>query len=527
MKSQKNSNRNGAKQSSSPPFTQSSVKTSSSTWKTLIILSFLTTMVMYGAIMIISAIPDLIAHFHVSYGTSSWILSSYLIAGAVMTPIAGKLSDIYGKKKILVIVMIIYAAGLSIAGVAPNIYVLIIARGIQGIGMSIFAISYSIVKEIFPRTKLSIGQGVISSMYASGAVLGMFVGGMIIKYYGWEATFFSILPIAITLLIVICRLIHLNDEKRDVRENQLLEDVLEFRNGRKNEGLNKSSGNPSIDIEGAITLSVAIISFLLVLTTLEISGTGGNSPIGSRVIIFLTAGIISFSLFILVERRTVSPLVDIRLMLHKAILPANLIFAIVGFFMFIVFQSIPILVRNPPPLGFGKDAVSTGNIELPFALILLVFGPTSGFIISKLGVIKPVIAGATITSAGFLSLFLFHSTTSMLSVNLAIISIGLSLASVGALNVTMLSTPKQFTGISMGTSMLMRILGSALAPSLSGMYMQANQSVLKINGVAHYFPSGESYNLIFLTATIISIFPILLGILIRRSALKMETPGIR
>jgi MFS family permease len=431
---QKNIDKTGTKQSSSPAFTQSSVKISSSAWKTLIILSFLTIMVMYGAIMIISAIPDLIAHFHVSYGMSSWILSSYLIAGAVMTPIAGKLSDIYGKKKLLVIVMIIYSVGLSIAGIAPNIYVLIIARGIQGIAMSIFAISYSIVKEIFPRAKLSIGQGVISSMYASGAVLGMFVGGTIIKYYGWEATFFSILPIAITLLIVIWRLIHLNDVKREVQKYHLID---------------KSSGNTGIDIKGAITLSVAIISFLLVLTNLEISGIGGNSPTGSlmQVIIFLTAGIISFSVFILVEIRTASPLVDLKLVLHKTILPANLIFAIVGFSMFIVFQTVPILVRNPPPLGFGDDAVSAGNIELPFALILLVFGPTSGFIISKLGVIKPVIGGAAITSAGFVSLFLFHSTPFLLSVNLAIISTGLSLASIGALNVTMLSTPNQFIGI--------------------------------------------------------------------------------
>jgi hypothetical protein len=91
----------------------------------------------------------------------------------------------------------------------------------------------------------------------------------------------------------------------------------------------------------------------------------------------------------------------------------------------------------------------------------------------------------------------------MLSVNLAIISTGLSLASVGALNVTMLSTPKQFTGISMGTSMLMRILGCACTAW------------------------KESYNLVFLTATIISILSILLGILIRRRALKMEAPGIR
>ena len=132
-------------------------------------------------------------------------------------------------------------------------------------------------------------------------------------------------------------------------------------------------------------------------------------------------------LFVIIERRSTNPLIDFILLLHKTVLPANLIIMIVGFSMFMVFQTVPILARNPPPLGFGEDAVSTGDIQLPFVLILLVFGPTSGFIISKLGSIKPVIAGASITSARFFGLLMFHSTSLSLSANLAILSTGLSL----------------------------------------------------------------------------------------------------
>jgi hypothetical protein len=150
-----------------------------------------------------------------------------------------------------------------------------------------------------------------------------------------------------------------------------------------------------------------------------------------------------------------------------------------------VFQTIPILARNPAPLGFGEDAVSTGNIQLPFAIILLVFGPTSGFIISKLGSMKPVIAGASITSDGFLGLLMFHSTTLSLSANLAIPCTGLSLTNVGAMNVTILSAPREFMGLSPGTSMLMRIVGAAVGPALAGMYMQSI-NILRINGIAQY-----------------------------------------
>ena len=94
------------------------------------------------------------------------------------------------------------------------------------------------------------------------------------------------------------------------------------------------------------------------------------------------------------------------------------------------------------------------------------------------------------------------------------------------MNVTILSTPSQFMGISLGTSMLMRIIGAAVGPALAGMYMQSNESILKVNGIAQYFPSVESYNLIFLTATAISVLSIALAIILRRRAIKLSIPNV-
>ena len=94
------------------------------------------------------------------------------------------------------------------------------------------------------------------------------------------------------------------------------------------------------------------------------------------------------------------------------------------------------------------------------------------------------------------------------------------------MNVTILSTPGRFTGISLGTSMLMRIFGAALGPALAGMYLQSYQSILRLNGVAYYFPSSQSYNLIFITATCLSIVSIGLAVLLRRRAIKMAIPNV-
>jgi MFS family permease len=213
-------------------------------------------------------------------------------------------------------------------------------------------------------------------------------------------------------------------------------------------------------------------------------------------------------------------------MLNKAILPANLIIMIVGLSMFMVFQTIPILVRNPQPLGFGEDAIRTGDVQLPFAVVLLFFGASSGFIISKFGSLKPMIAGSVITAISFIGLLIFHSSEFLISANLAILSIGLSLTSVGAMNVIMLTTPKQFTGISLGTTMLMRIVGSSIGPALAGMYMQTHQSLLNVSGFIQSFPSLISFNMIFLTAAIFSIVSIGLAILLRRRVMKMSIPNL-
>ena len=553
------SNTHDLSSSSSNNNNNNSAKVTTYAWKLLAILSCIATMVMYAETMLIPAIPDLIKDFHVSYSMSSWILTTYLVSGAVMTPIAGKLSDIYGKKKILLIIMAIYAVGVSLSGFATNIYFMIIARAIQGIGISMFPIAFGIVRDQFPREKISIGQGVITSMFASGAVIGLAVGGIIVQDYGWRTTFFTIIPIAIALLLIIRRFINIKSDRELQQQRQKQSKNVErdniFPHIKKSDKNNKNDNNndnkksaDQIDIKGAISLAVAVTSFLLVLTFIETSGSNSDmttatltssynsnnnnnssSSSSTEVLLlplFLMIGIVSFILFVIIERRAKYPLVDFKLMLNKSIFPANLIIMLVGLSMFMVFQTVPILVRNPQPIGFGEDAISTGKVQLPFAIILLVFGPTSGFVVSKLGSLKPIIFGTFITAAAFIGLLMFHSTELLVSINLAILSSGLSLTSVGAMNVIILSTPRQFSGISLGMSSLMRIIGSSIGPALAGMYMQTHQSLLNIDGISQYFPSSASFNLIFLTAVAFSIVSIVLAVILRQKVIKMSIPNL-
>jgi MFS family permease len=476
-------------------------------WITLAILGMTQVITLYGETMLLPAIPDIIKEFNISYSTSSWILSAYLIAGAVATPIASKISDIYGRKKMVIIIMLFYILGIAIGGLSPNIDFLITARVLQGIGISMFPIAFSIIRDQFPKEKLAIAVGVFTSMSAAGSVVGLVLGAGIIENFGWSTTFFSILPFAIGLWFIVIRYIHESSRAPEDFVGVIKQIVIDDSGNKLKRDNNDPGGSrySSIDIKGTIALAAAITSFLMLL-----SYPGGNIVTGSPQ----SAGFlfISLALFVIIERRSESPLVTMQLLANKVILSANIILVITFLTTFAVFQTIPVLVRSPTPLGFGGEATTVASIQVPFMILFLIFASFSGIIISKLGNSKPTILGSITTVIGFFSLFLFHSTAFLLSMNLAIIAVGLSLMRVGGLNIILESTPRQFSGISLGMSALFKMIGSAIGPAVAGIIMQTNQASVK--GMIGSFPSGDSYNLIFLTLTLLSVVPVVLAAVI-------------
>jgi MFS family permease len=526
---------------------QSKSKSPNSAWKMLAILSCIATMVMYAETMLIPAIPTLINDFDVSYGLSSWLLTSYLIAGAVMTPIAGKLSDIYGRKKILLIIMLIYTAGVSMGGFVNDIHTMIFVRAIQGIGMSMFPIAFGIIRDQFPREKISMAQGAITSMFAAGSVIGLSIGGIIIEHFGWRMTFFTIIPISLIILFTIRKYVNVPSGANDYGDGRngyqsgpqlevsRPEEKREKSPSRNDPKLNDNNNNNreikaakiQIDIKGSITLATTITSFLLALTLVQTPSADVNNPAGanttfSTILPFIVVGTISLSLFIYIEKHAQSPLIDFKIFLKPPILLSSLIIMIVGMSMFMIFQTIPIIVQTPEPIGFGQNAIDTGRVQLPFAIVLLFFGPTSGFIISKLGSAKPIVFGSILTTIGFMLLVMFHYSEIFISASLGILSAGLSLAAVGAMNMIILSTPKEYAGVTIGMSSLLRIIGGSIGPALAAMYMQTNQSLATVKGVTVSLPSSASFDMIFLTAVIFSVASLMLSITLRKKIKGIE-----
>jgi MFS family permease len=461
-------------------------------WITLIVLSSLALIAMYGETMLIPAIPILVKDFKIPYNTSSWILTAYLIAGAVMTPIIGKLSDIYGKKKILMLVMVIYSIGTFSGGISANIFMMIVSRIIQGIGLAMFPVAFAIIREKFPEEKLAIGQGIFTAVFAGGAVVGLGLGATIIEYFSWHMTFLSIVPLMIILLIVVLRLIHIKSEKL------------------------VSKIDNSIDIKGTLTLIVLVSSFLVALTLLPNSISQSQYKNSNLIIIsaLFALSVALLPLFISIQKKAKSPLIDLQLLKDIILLPTNILIMTIGISMFIIYQSLPILIQSPLPLGFGGGPVTAASVQLPFMIVSFIISVLSGFLISKIGNIKPTVVGSIISAIGFFLLFLYHSTEYVIAVELSVIAIGLSFAEIGAFNISLVSAPLHLSGTALGITMLLFLIGMSVGPTISGIYMESFKST--VNGMYGSFPSSFAYDMIFLTSLIVSIFSIIITLIVTR-----------
>jgi MFS family permease len=453
--------------------------------------------------MLLPAIPEIMQDFSISYGTAAWIFSSYLIVAAVMTPIAGKMSDLYGKKKVLLVLLTMYAAGIAAGGFADNISFLLASRIIQGVGLAAVPAAFSLLRDTFPPAKLAIAIGVFGSMYSAGSVVGLLAGATIIQSFGWHSTFFSIVPFAAAVTIMIAKFVKENEGQLTVPVNT-------------QENMGKKRATPSIDLKGALALSTTIIAFLMALTLVE---TGINSETLPQIGVAFVVSVISLAVFVIIERRIALPLVDLRLLKDKILMPSYIILMATGITMFMAYPAIVQLVRSPMPLGFGGDAVDAANVQLPFMIMFLVFASVTPLIINRIGKLNPIIIGAIASLIGSLGLLMFHSTEIAVSTNLAIIASGLSMTITATWNIVVSSSPKSFIGISVGVGALLLFIGMAIGPALAGVYMESHET---IDGVQGSYPSLGSYNLVYLTSGLLSALSLGFVLMLKRRAVKKE-----
>jgi hypothetical protein len=284
---------------------------------------------------------------------------------------------------------------------------------------------------------------------------------------------------------------------------------------QENEPSNKRR-SLSIDIKGILALSATVSSFLIGLTLIQIGLSPQNIP---EVATAFAASAISLAIFVSFERKIRPPFLDLRLLKNRILLPSFILLISTGITMFMIYPTIVQLVRSPIPLGFGHGAVDAANVQLPFMVMFLVFASVTPFIINRIGNVKPTIIGSIVSLIGGISLLMFHSTEFTVSSSLAIIASGLSLTITATWNMVVSSSPKEFTGISVGVGALLLFIGMAIGPALAGVYMADHKTIQNIEGS---YPSPGSYNLVFGTALLLAAVSLGFALVLRRGVRRKE-----
>ncbi len=424
----------------------------------LAIFAGMALMVTYVETMVLPAFKQFFTFFQMSsadsYGTVAWILSAYLLVGTVVVPIFGKLGDLYGKKRMLLIAMSVYAVAVTVAGFTPNlgaalgvsrpdqIYLLIGARAVQGIGMGMFPLAFAMIPEAFPRAGVGQAQGIISAMFAGGAALGLVGGGWISENLGWQFTYHTVIPAAIIVVILAALLI------------------------RETPG----HAAPSLDIPGVAFLGGGLAALLLGTTEGPYWGWGKFAAVhwgaiawGAPEFFLLAAALLI--LFAVWEPRVRSPVIRFASLKPRNIWVSNVNGVFVGALMFFAFTAAVILAELPTYLnGMGVSEFTFGLLALPSALSMLACGALFGRAVSRLGPQPVSLIGYALTAAGGIGLFFFHHTVVELSALMVPLMGGNVALLISMSNMIVLSVDRTELGVQTGMNQTFRNLGSAIAP---------------------------------------------------------------
>ena len=458
-----------------------------------------------------------------------------------MCPIAGKLSDIFGKKNVFLAIMAIFAGSVVLGSFTNSISFLIATRFIQGIGLSTFTVALSIMEFEMPKEKYALAFGSMTATYFGGSTIGLTLGGVISEYFGWHMTFISLIPIVVILFVLILKFLKIKGDllQQQHKYRQFLKRPKSSLSHTSN-AVTKNSVHEQkeyytderhpihevLDIKGAIALGASISSFLASLTYITNSGEFSSLALFGGL---LTVSAISMLIFIIQEKRSVSPLIKGSLILNKIALPAIFMLTIYGMTLFILYQTIPVLVTAPSPAGFGGSSVTASFVLLPFTIIFLVMSPVVSVIVSKFGNIRPLIVGSLMCVVGFFGLLFFHSTELDVSTNLSLVAVGLALIDTIAFSIIMISTPKQFGGISIGMVQVLLFGGMSIGPVVAAINLQNHQIIVATNtSESDSFPSSLSYYHVFLTAALASIvFVVAAAVLKKTLPSNLSNPQIR
>ncbi|MEV4758533.1 MFS transporter [Micromonospora sp. NPDC049559] len=394
--------------------------------------------------MVVPALPDLRQQFGVSTTAVSWVLSAFLLTSAVATGVLGRLGDMFGRRRLLLASLAIFAVGTLLAALSTSIGTLIAARAIQGVGSATFPLAFGIVRDQFPRERVPVAIGLISSTFGIGFAAGLVVPGLIVDALSWQWIFWVGLAVILAALVAVWVFIP--------------------------ESAVRSPGR--IDWAGAVLLGGGLVALLLAISEGRTWGWGSAGTLG-----LLGGAVALLVAFVLVESRLDRPLIDVALLRRRAVLTSHAAALIVGFGMYGAFTMVPALVETPTTAGygFGASVTEAGLFMVPMAITMLFASPLAGRLGARTGFKLPLVLACVVGAAGFVLFAAAHDHEWTIYLGAAVLGVGVGFAFAALANLVVNAVDARQTGEATGVNTIMRTVGGTLGAQIAATIVASHQ----------------------------------------------------
>ncbi|MFE2037442.1 MFS transporter [Streptomyces scopuliridis] len=425
------------------------------------VLAFAGIVVSLMQTLVIPIVPELPKLLNAPASDTAWAVTATLLAAAVATPIAGRLGDMYGKRRMLLTSLAMLTIGSITVALSDSLTPVIVGRLLQGLSAGVIPLGLSIMRDELPAERLGASTALMSASLGIGAALGLPIAAVVADNFDWHVLFWASTVMSAIALVVVLAL---------VPESKV-----------------RTGGR--FDLLGGLGLAAGLVCLLLAISKGGDWGWGSGTTLG-----LFAAGVLILLLWGFLELRTTQPLVDLRTTTRPQVLFANLAGLAFGFSLFAVQLIVPQILQLPEQTGYGlgEDLLTVGLVLAPQGLIVMFAAPLSSKISQARGPKLTLMIGALIVATGYaLNIFLMSEIWQLILVS-CVIGAGIGFA-YGALPMLIMgAVPVSETAAANAFNTLLRSIGSSLASAASGVIL----AQMTIDFAGHALPSEDSFKVI-------------------------------
>jgi MFS family permease len=411
--------------------------------------------------LVVPLVADLPRLLHTSSGNATWVITSTLLAAAVATPVAGRLGDMYGKRRVVLASVALMALGSFVCALSDSLAPMITGRVLQGLSVGVTSLGIGVMRDVMPSHRLGPSIALMSATLGVGSAFGLPLSAVIADNFDWHVLFWGSGVLGLVGGVLVALL---------VPESAL-----------------RTGGR--FDAIGAIGLAVALVSLLLALT----KGADWGWLSGTTLGIFALA-IVVLAVWGRFELRTRDPLVKLRTISERPVLFTNLASATFGFSLFALQFIVPQIVQLPVQTGYGlgRSLLAVGLVMAPQGAVIMAASPVSAAISRARGPKVTLMIGGVVVAIGYALNLVMMSEIWELILIACIVGAGVGLA-YGALPLLLISVvPPSETASTQALNTLMRAIGTSIARAIAGVVLA--QVTMSIGG--QVLPSQNAFRLI-------------------------------